>query len=129
MIHAGQIGAILYAKNLPRLVDFYAAVTSLQVQTIEQSFAILGQQPSQLVIVRIPERIARSTAIETPPVRREEVPIKLVFAVADIFVARNRAAERGGAVDPIDREWEFEGMKVCDGYDPEGNIFQLRFLN
>jgi hypothetical protein len=23
-------------------------------------------------------------------------------------------------------EWEFEGAKVCDGYDPEGNVFQLR---
>ena len=34
------------------------------------------------------------------------------------------AAELGGAVN--EREWEFEGAKVCDGHDPEGNVFQLR---
>jgi hypothetical protein len=44
------------------------------------------------------------------------MPIKLVFAIVD-----NSAAERGGAVNPVDREWGFEGIKVRDGYDPEGN--------
>jgi len=118
MIHSGLIGAVLYAKDLPWLVDFYSAVANLQVQTIEENFGVLGQQPSQLVIVRIPTRIAQSIAIETPPVRREDVPIKLVFAVVDIIAARNCAAERGGAVNPVDHEWAFEGMKVCDGNDP-----------
>jgi predicted enzyme related to lactoylglutathione lyase len=62
-------------------------------------------------------------------VRREDVPVKLVFAVVDIVAARNSAAERGGAVDPVDREWGFEGFKVCDGHDPEGNVFQLRVFS
>src|SRR5215475_1775562 len=128
MIHPGLIGAVLYAKDLALLVEFYSAVASLQVKTAQQNFAVLGRHPSQLVIVRIPERIAQSITIEAPPVRREDVPIKLVFAVADMIVARNRAAVRGGAINPVDREWEFEGSKVCDGYDPEGNIFQLRAL-
>jgi predicted enzyme related to lactoylglutathione lyase len=129
MIHAGLIGAVLYAKDLPRLLDFYSAVASLQVETIAENFAVLGQQHSQLVIVQIPKRIAQSITIETPPVRREDVPIKLVFAVVDIVAARNSAAERGGAVKPADREWAFEGSKVCDGYDPEGNVFQLRVFS
>ena|SRR5215510_6286593 len=114
MIHPGLIGAVLYAKDLPPLVEFYSAVASLQVKTTQENFAGLGQQPSQLVIVQIPER-AQSITIETPPVRREDVPIELVFAVADMIVARNSALERGGAVDPVDREWAFEGSKVCDG--------------
>jgi hypothetical protein len=29
-------------------------------------------------------------------------------------------------MNAADREWEFEGAKVCDGHDPEGNVFQLR---
>ena len=125
MTHWGLIGAVLYAKDLRRLVDFYSAVANLQVETIEENFAVLGQQPSQLVIVQTPMRIAQSIAIETPPVRREDVPVKLVFAVGDIIVVRNSAAERGGAVNPVNREWAFESIKVCDGYDPEGNVFQL----
>jgi len=126
MIHPGLIGAVLYAKDLPRLVEFYSPVASLQVQTIDENFAVLGQQPSELVIVRIPKHIAQSITIASPPVRREDVPIKLVFAVVDIILARNSAAERGGAVNPSTANGDFDGIKVCDGYDPEGNIFQLR---
>lgn len=129
MIHAGLIGAVLYVKDLSRLVEFYSAVAGLKVETIAENFAVLGPRHSQLVIIQIPKRIAQTIAIETTPVRREDVPIKLVFAVVDIIVARNCAAERGGAVKPADREWAFEGSKVCDGYDPEGNIFQLRVFS
>jgi hypothetical protein len=96
MIHPGLIGAVLYAKDLPRLVEFYSAVAGLHVRTIQEGFAVLGQQPSQLVIVRIPKRIAQSITIETPPVHREDAPFKLVFAVVDIIVART--ALQSGAV-------------------------------
>jgi hypothetical protein len=29
-------------------------------------------------------------------------------------------------MNPVEREWRFEDAKVCDGHDPEGNVFQLR---
>ena len=29
-------------------------------------------------------------------------------------------------MNAVEREWEFEGAKVCDGCDPEGNVFQIR---
>jgi predicted enzyme related to lactoylglutathione lyase len=123
----GLIGAVLYAKDLQRLTEFYSAVAGLQVQIIREGFAVLGQRPSQLVIVRIPRRISESISIETPPILREDTPIKLVFIVANITAARKSAAERGGNVRPGASEWQFEGAKVCDGHDPEGNVFQLRY--
>jgi predicted enzyme related to lactoylglutathione lyase len=126
MIHRGLTGAVLYAKDLQRLVEFYSAVTCLDVQSVQRGFAILGQPPSQLVIVRIPKRIADSIDISTPPERRDDTPIKLVFSVEDVASVRNRAAERGGAMNAVEREWEFEGVRVCDGHDPEGNVFQIR---
>jgi predicted enzyme related to lactoylglutathione lyase len=126
MTHRGLIGAVLYAKDLHRLVDFYAAVAGLQVQTVEDGFAVLGAAPTRLVIVRIPTQIADTIEIETPPMRREDTPIKLVFGVADIAAARQSALDRGGAVNGEEREWNFEGARVCDGHDPEGNVFQLR---
>jgi hypothetical protein len=61
-----------------------------------------------------------------PPEPREDTALKLVFGVENIARARRRAAELGGAVKAAEREWDFEGAKVCDGYDPEGNVFQLR---
>jgi predicted enzyme related to lactoylglutathione lyase len=126
MTHRGLTGAVLYAKDLPRLTDFYAAVACLDVQSVQKGFAVLGRAPSQLVIVQIPKRIADSIDISTPPERREDTPVKLVFTVEDIAGVRTRAAERGGAMNAAGREWEFEGARVCDGHDPEGNVFQVR---
>ena len=78
------------------------------------------------MIVRIPKRITDTVEIAAPPIRRERAAIKLVFAVEDIEEAREKAAELGGELEPSSREWEFEGARVCDGHDPEGNVFQLR---
>ena len=78
------------------------------------------------MIRRIQKHIAASIDISTPPELREDTPVKLVFSVEDIAIVRNRAAERGGVIDAVEREWEFEGTKVCDGHDPEGNAFQVR---
>lgn len=126
MAHRGLTGAVLYAKDLHRLVQFYTAVAGLDVQKIERAYVVLGSEPSQLVIVRIPKRIAAAIQITTPPKRRENTPIKLVFAAEDIAIARSRAAELGGTMNAVEREWNFEGAKVCDGCDPEGNVFQIR---
>lgn len=126
MAHRGLTGAVLYAKDLQQLVQFYTAVAGLDLQTIEERFAVLGREPSQLVIVRVPKRIADTIQITTPPKRREDTAIKLVFATQDIASARSRAVELGGSMNPVEREWEFEGATVCDGHDPEGNVFQLR---
>jgi predicted enzyme related to lactoylglutathione lyase len=126
MTQLGLIGAVLYARDLDRLVEFYASVAGIEPQTVEKGFATLGAGPTQFVIVRIPKRIADTIEIATPPEPREDTPLKLVFSVEDIARARERAAELGGAVNAMEREWEFEGARVCDGHDPEGNIFQLR---
>lgn len=126
MTHRGLIGAVLYAKDLDRLVEFYSAVAGIEPQAIEKQFAVLGSKASQFVIVRVPRCIANTIDIATPAEPREDTPLKLVFGVADIAHARDRAAELGGAMNPAEREWEFEGAKVCDGHDPEGNVFQLR---
>jgi predicted enzyme related to lactoylglutathione lyase len=126
MTDRGLIGAVLYAKDLERLVQFYSSVVGIEPQSIEKGFAILGSRPSQFVIVRIPKPIADMIEIPTPLEPREETPLKLVFGVQDIAHARELAAGLGGAIGAADREWEFEGAKVCDGHDPEGNVFQLR---
>ena len=126
MTHRGLIGAVLYAKDLNRLVDFYSTVAGLDIRSLQKGYAILGCEPAQFVIVQIPEQIAGSIDIATPPEPREDTPVKLVFSVEDIAAARNKVAERGGAMNAAGGEWEFAGAKVCDGHDPEGNVFQIR---
>lgn len=46
-----------------------------------------------------------------------------------IAAARSLAAANGGAIKSPQHEWEARGFRACDGYDPEGNVIQVRELN
>lgn len=105
---------------------FYQAVAGLVVEHAESNHVALGSLSFQLVILKIPERIASSIEIKSPPRRRSETPIKLVLFVASIAVTRSVAAMHGGELNPPEREWEFQGCRVCDGQDPKGNVVQFR---
>jgi predicted enzyme related to lactoylglutathione lyase len=119
-------GAIVYAKDLARVSAFYAGVPGFHVAHSEPDHVVLESPALQLVIVAIPEHIAESIAVADPPVLRTDTPIKLVFQVASIEAVRAAAASRGGELDPPESEWQFQGFRVCDGHDPEGNVVQFR---
>jgi predicted enzyme related to lactoylglutathione lyase len=118
-----QSGAVLYAKNPKILAEFYERVTGMPIRRTAADHIVLESGSFQLVVLQIPEHIAKSITIESPPVQREQTAIKLVFFVDDLAHAREAA---GGALNGPEREWKFDGATVCDGYDPEGNNFQLR---
>lgn len=119
-------GATVYAKDLPRVGRFYEEVCGFAPIQREADFLVLERGGLQLVIVEIPAHIARTFEIPTPAPRREDSALKLVFVVESIARARESAQMLGGVVDLAEREWEFRGMRVCDGHDPEGNVIQLR---
>jgi predicted enzyme related to lactoylglutathione lyase len=121
-----HVGAVLYAKNLALVQEFYQAVLSLEIESAEKDHVVLASPTFQLVILAVPEHIASSIDIESPPRRRTETPIKLVFEVASISTARAVALLHGGELLPPEREWNFHGYRVCDGQDPEGNVVQFR---
>jgi predicted enzyme related to lactoylglutathione lyase len=124
--HAARSGAVLYAKDIARMQAFYQAVAGLSVERAENDHVALASPAFQLVLHKLPERIAASVEIERPPRRRTETPIKLVFPVASIAAAREMARLHGAELLPPDREWDFQETLVCDGQDPEGNIVQFR---
>lgn len=119
-------GATVYAKQLDRVSIFYAKVCGLSTTLREGDYVVLEKGSFQLVVIRIPDRIANTFQIASPPVRREDTAIKLVFVVESIAGSRAAAVELGGVIDSVEREWEFQGMRVCDGHDPEGNVIQVR---
>ena len=121
-----RAGAVLYAKDISRVSAFYERVAELRISHTEADHVVLESRALQLVVVAIPQHIASSVRIESPPARREDTPIKLVLPVSSIGAARELAAQHGGQLNPEDRQWEFHGSPVCDGHDPEGNVFQLR---
>jgi len=119
-------GATVYAKDLTRVGVFYEHVCGLRLVQADAEFVVLEKGGLQLVVVEIPGHIASGIQIATPPSRREDSALKLVFVVESISRARALASELGGVIDAEAREWKFRGMKVCDGHDPEGNVIQLR---
>jgi predicted enzyme related to lactoylglutathione lyase len=121
-----QAGAVLYAKDLALVKEFYQAVLSLNLEHAENDHVVLASKAFQLVILRVPDHIASSIEIESPPRRRTEAAIKLVFEVPSISVVRAIAHLHGGELSSPEREWNFQGYRVCDGQDPEGNVLQFR---
>jgi len=126
--HAFSAGAIVYAKDIHALARFYAAVADLEVMHEVDDHIVLESEAVELVIVAIPAATAARIVITTPPQRRENTAFKLVFGVPSLAQARETAQANGGELNPPAREWSFQGLRVCDGCDPEGNMIQLREL-
>ena len=92
----------------------------------EDDHVVLESPGFQLVVVAVAAHIAASIELVSPPVRREDTPIKLVFPVCCLGAARTAAANLGGELYPVEREWGVRVSRVCDGHDPQGNVLQVR---
>ena len=119
-------GAVVYAKNVTLLAAFYAGIVGLRETQSDSESVVLEAAGFQLVVFSIPAHIAGSIQIGAPPQRREDTPIKLVFVIRSLAAARAAAEALGGQFDVEDKVWEFQGTRVCDGHDPEGNVIQVR---
>ena len=121
-------GAVLYAKDVARIVHFYSTVLPLRVTDRKRDYVVLESPGFQLVVLKVPHDVASSITLNVPPTRRANVAVKLVFFVTSIASVRASADACGGTLNPRDSEWEFCGVRVCDGLDPEGNVIQFREL-
>jgi predicted enzyme related to lactoylglutathione lyase len=119
-------GAIVYAKDIQRLARFYAEMADLEIVHEVDDHVVLESETYELVIVAIPAATAARIVITTPPARRENTAFKLSFLVESLAQARETAQAAGGELNPAAKEWDFQGMRVCDGCDPEGNMIQVR---
>lgn len=119
-------GAVVYARDMGRVSRFYAGLAGLPVTHEEPGFTVLGSATFQLTVVAVPPALAQRITIASPPVRRQDTALKLCLAVPSIDAARAAAERLGGVIDGPEREWMFQGNRVCDGHDPEGNVVQVR---
>jgi catechol 2,3-dioxygenase-like lactoylglutathione lyase family enzyme len=113
--------AMIFAKDLERMTRFYRDALGLNVvqQTLTSDWVELDAGSMTLALHAIPDAIASTIEIDTPPRRRGNTPIKLVFEVADFEGARADLIAHGAIMDEP-RSWS-----ACDGMDPEGNVFQI----
>jgi predicted enzyme related to lactoylglutathione lyase len=126
MSYESRAAAVLYAKDMDRVAAFYAAVLGLETAGRDDEHVLLESPAFQLVVLRIPSHIASTIQIAVPAVRRANAAVKLVFFVPRIADVRAAAEARGGVLNGAETEWLFNGWKVCDGLDPEGNVIQFR---
>jgi len=124
--HETRSGAVLYAKDVDRIVSFYSAVLELPTTERRSDHVVLESPCFQLVVLQTPRDIASTIAITVPPTRRANAAIKLVFFVPSIARVRASANALGGVLNPTEQEWSSRGFTVCDGLDPEGNVIQFR---
>ena len=119
-------GAVIYAKDLDRVSRFYAGLLGLPIAEREPGYVVLESASFQISVVAMAPAIAAQVSISSPPKRRESTAIKLCFAVPNLVAARENAALLGGQLNGPEHEWEFQGYRVCNGHDPEGNVIQVR---
>jgi predicted enzyme related to lactoylglutathione lyase len=122
-----QAGLFIYAKDVERVVNFYESVLGLSRLHATKEMVVLPLQNIQLIVHYIPDHIASTFEITTPPQHREDTALKFFFTVQSIANARTAAAALGGEV--FDEQWQGPGFNVCNACDPEGNIFQVRESN
>lgn len=117
------VAAVMFVDNLDRMSAFYQGVAGMTAVHADSEHVVLEAAGFQLIVHAIPEAYASRTSAYP---LREDGCIKLCLPVASIDAARAVAVGLGGELWPPEREWEARGVRVCDGRDPEGNVFQLR---
>ena len=118
--------AVIFAKDIDVLARFYREVADMVEVHRDRDHIVLQEEGFQIVVHAIPKSISDTFEIATPPVIRDATPIKICLPVERIESARSKAADCGGRISPKSKEWTARGFTACDGFDPEGNVFQVR---
>jgi predicted enzyme related to lactoylglutathione lyase len=115
-------GVILYVQDVDRLATFYQQAFGLPVvEEIKGEWAVLNTGPCQLAL----HRVGKAHRVADPASWQVESNAKLVMTVdrplADL---RAELTAKGVPMGKIKSYPPLTG-RLCDGKDPEGNVFQL----
>lgn len=126
MRYESRTGAVLFANDLERVARFYAGVLGLSEVHRDEDHILLESPGFQMVVHRIVAAGSAPAQVTAPPERRRTAAYKPVFFVPSLSRVREVAGTYGGVIEPAEKEWSFDGVTVCDGLDPEGNVIQFR---
>lgn len=116
---------ILFAKDMRSMTRFYEDVIGLgRISTPDDSpgWVAFDAGGCQLALHEVPAPYAKGIETQDPPVPRHGAAWKVAFRARDVAAAREAIAARGANVGPVKT---FGDLHLCDGIDPEGNVFQL----
>jgi predicted enzyme related to lactoylglutathione lyase len=119
-----QLGLVIYATQLEKLSAFYTEVFDLAVIESEEFFYILSNGITEIVLLET--EFSKQLDITE---HRFATAIKPTFFIdTPLKEITSRVLKHGGHMFPA-KKWEFGGRTVCDGCDPDGNIFQCRIAH
>jgi catechol 2,3-dioxygenase-like lactoylglutathione lyase family enzyme len=122
------VNAVLFVKDLARIVAFYRDALALQLKTSDDHHAHFVIGSFDFLVHQVPKPIADGISAVSPPRRRTDGMIRLDFPVRDLANARARAKQLGGAIDEQPPPWAGSAQDFFLGFDPEGNVFGARAL-
>jgi len=114
---------ILFVRDVERLKHFYMEFLGLHLtEEIKSEWVVLNAGSCELAL----HRIAADDAPDNENLVQYHSNTKIVFDVdEDLFILHPKLAAQSILIKPI-KTWDNYPYWVCDGEDPEGNIFQLR---
>jgi catechol 2,3-dioxygenase-like lactoylglutathione lyase family enzyme len=124
-MRVGLNRVILYVQDVDRLASFYQHAFGLPVvEEIRGEWAVLEAGPCQLAL----HRVGKAYRVEDPAAWEVESNAKLVMTVdRPLTELRAELIARGVRMGDIKSYPPLTG-RLCDGRDPEGNVFQLAEL-
>jgi predicted enzyme related to lactoylglutathione lyase len=114
---------VLWVENLAAAKTFYQELLSASVLDDSATFVRVASPANEVLLHLVPEQYREGIA--TPPDIREQATIKPIFSVASIAQSRAAVADLAGQVYLADSEQGYAGSRYCDGFDTEGNVFQV----
>ena len=111
---------LLYVQNVELLKEFYTKNLSLEVvESIPSEWAVLKAGQTELALHWAGE------AYRAPIKSGEGSNAKLVFTIeADLNLLREKLLKNGVEMREI-KSYRGFPYQLCDGVDPEGNVFQF----
>lgn len=113
---------LFYVRNVEQIKNFYVENFNLNVVEEDEVWALLNAGTIHIAFHRIGDQYLQK--IEEG--HRFDNNTKLVFEIdIDMESARNELLSRNVRMREI-KTFDHYGFWLCDGTDPEGNVFQLK---
>jgi len=119
-------GILIFAKDHRSLAEFYSRLLGAEETDNKEGYITLFHGGVELIIHALHKAIADSISINEPPEQRSDIAIKPIFFVESIEQCRSIVSGTKARLNDKDLEFRFYDYVVCDGTDPEGNVFQIR---
>lgn len=113
---------MLYVQNIKSLRDFYVENFNLTVIEEDEVWVLLNAGPLNIAFHKIGEHFLKTLQ----PNHKFDNNTKLIFEIdIDIEAARDEFMAKNIEMSEI-KTFENYDYWLCDGTDPEGNVFQIK---